>query len=170
MITGKNVTLEAKENITDRGGQIAAGGDLSLSAGKNIDIGTVAKEKHVAIAYGGSSAELHSVQNHQSLLAGENVTLKAGEDVNLKGTLTSGAKDTSITTGRDVNMTAVKNLYSEESEVGHRGGNYYNHNKKVDETVRGTTVAGKENTAVTAGEDILIKGSSISTEYRCGGR
>lgn len=164
VITGKNVTLEAKENITDRGGQIAAGGDLSLSAGKNIDIGTVAKEKHVAIAYGGSSAELHSVQNHQSLLAGENVTLKAGEDVNLKGTLTSGAKDTSITTGRDMNMTAVKNLYSEESEVGHRGGNYYNHNKKVDETVRGTTVAGKENTAVTAGEDILIKGSSISTE------
>ena len=164
VITGKNVTLEAKENITDSGGQIAAGGDLSLSAGKNIDIGTVAKEKHVAVAYGNSSAEIHSVQNQQSLLAGENVTLKAGEDVNLRGALTSAAKDTSITAGHDVNMTAVKDLYSEESEVGHRGGNYYNHNKKVDETVRGTTVAGKENTAVTAGEDILVKGSSISTE------
>ena len=135
-----------------------------LIAGKNIDIGTVAKEKHVAVAYGDSSAEIHSVQNQQSLLAGENVTLKAGEDVNLRGALTSASNDTNITAGRNVNMTAVKDLYSEESEVGHRGGNYYNHNKQVDETVKGTTVAGKENAAVTAGEDILVKGSSISTE------
>ncbi len=161
---GKNLSIEAKENITDKGGQVTAGDGLTLSAGKNINIETVAKEKHVAVTYSNSSAEIHGVENKQSLLAGKNVSLKAGEDANLKGTLVSAEKDTEITATNNVNMTAVKDFYSEETEVGRRGSNFYNRKKQVDETVKGTTVAGKENTTVTAGENILVKGSNILTE------
>lgn len=33
------------------------------AVGKDIDNGTVMKEKHVAVAYGGSNEEIYSVQN-----------------------------------------------------------------------------------------------------------
>lgn len=91
--------LEASDTITDRGSLMAAEGDLSLNAGNDIDIATVANEKHVAVAYGSSSAEIHSVENQQSILSGDNVSLNAGRDVNLSGTLTSAAQNTEITAG-----------------------------------------------------------------------
>ena len=91
---GGDLRLDATDTITDRGGLIAAEGDLSLNAGNDIDIATVANEKHVAVAYGSSSAEIHSVENQQSILSGDNVSLNAGRDVNLSGTLTSAAQNT----------------------------------------------------------------------------
>ena len=161
---GGDLRLEATDTITDRGGFIAAEGDLSLNAGNDIDIATVANEKHVAVAYGSSSAEIHSVENQQSILSGDNISLNAGRDVNLSGTLTSAAQNTEITAGSDINVSAVKDLYSEESEVGHRGGSYYNHNRKVDETVVGTNITGKKDIGLTGANDVNIKGSNITSE------
>lgn len=161
---GGDMRLEASDTITDRGSLMAAEGDLSLNAGNDIDIATVANEKHVAVAYGSSSAEIHSVENQQSILSGDNVSLNAGRDVNLSGTLTSAAQNTEITAGSDINVSAVKDLYSEESEVGHRGGSYYNHNRKVDETVVGTNITGKKDIGLTGANDVNIKGSNITSE------
>ena len=161
---GGDLRLDATDTITDRGGLMAAEGDLSLNAGNDIDIATVANEKHVAVAYGSSSAEIHSVENQQSILSGDNISLNAGRDVNLSGTLTSAAQNTEITAGSDINVSAVKDLYSEESEVGHRGGSYYNHNRKVDETVVGTNITGKKDIGLTGANDVNIKGSNITSE------
>ena len=161
---GEDLRLDAADTITDRGGLMAAEGDLSLNAGKDIDIATVANEKHVAVAYGSSSAEIHSVENQQSILSGDNISLNAGRDVNLSGTLTSAAQNTEITAGSDINVSAVKDLYSEESEVGHRGGSYYNHNRKVDETVVGTNITGKGDIGLNGENNINIKGSNVTSE------
>ena len=161
---GGDLRLDATDTITDRGGLIAAEGDLSLNAGNDIDIATVANEKHVAVAYGSSSAEIHSVENQQSILSGDNVSLNAGRDVNLSGTLTSAAQNTEITAGSDINVSAVKDLYSEESEVGHRGGSYYNHNRKVDETVIGSNITGKGDIGLNGENNINIKGSNVTSE------
>ena len=161
---GGDLRLDATDTITDRGGLMAAEGDLSLNAGNDIDIATVANEKHVAVAYGSSSAEIHSVENQQSILSGDNISLNAGRDVNLSGTLTSAAQNTEITAGSDINVSAVKDLYSEESEVGHRGGSYYNHNRKVDETVIGTNITGKGDIGLNGENNINIKGSNVTSE------
>ena len=161
---GGDLRLDAADTITDRGGLMAAEGDLTLNAGKDIDIATVANEKHVAVAYGSSSAEIHSVENQQSILSGDNVSLNAGRDVNLSGTLTSAAQNTEITAGNDINIRAVKDLYSEESEVGHRGGSYYNHNRKVDETVVGANITGKGDIGLNGENNINIKGSNVTSE------
>jgi filamentous hemagglutinin len=161
---GGDLRLDATDTITDRGGLMAAEGDLSLNAGNDIDIATVANEKHVAVAYGSSSAEIHSVENQQSILSGDNVSLNAGRDVNLSGTLTSAAQNTEITAGSDINVSAVKDLYSEESEVGHRGGDYYNHNRKVDETVIGTNITGKGDIGLNGENNINIKASNVTSE------
>lgn len=160
---GNDLTLDAESNIVNRGAHLTADGDVALNAGKNIEITTVANEKHVAVANQGS-AEIHSVQHQQSVIAGDNINMNAGNELNLSGAITSAEKDTVLTAGKDININAVKDLYSEESTVGSKGGSYYNHNRQVDETVKGTNIAGQENITVTSGSDINVKGSNITSE------
>ena len=64
----------------------------------------------------------------------------------------------------NVNINAVKDSYSEETQVGSRGGSNYYHDRVVDEKVKGTNIAGKEDISVSAGSDINIKGSSLTSE------
>ena len=143
---------------------LAADKNLDLNAGQNVDIVTVANEKHVGVVCPGSSAEIHSVENQQSVLTGGNVNINAGNDVNIQSGLIAADKDTAVKAGGNVNINAVKDSYSEETQVGSRGGSNYYHDKVVDEKVKGTNIAGKEDISVSAGSDINIKGSSLTSE------
>lgn len=160
---GQNLTLEAGNSITNKGANLTAGKDLQLNA-NDVDIVTVANEKHVAVAYGSSSAEIHDVQHQQSALSGENIRLNAKKDISIAGGILSAKNDVELNAKGDVNINAVKDLYSEESEVGNRGGSYYNHNKQVDEAVKGTTIAAKNDIRIASGKDINIKGSNVASE------
>lgn len=160
---GQNLTLEAGNSITNKGANLTAGKNLTLNA-NDVDIVTVANEKHVAVAYGSSSAEIHDVQHQQSALSGENIRLNAKKDISIAGGILSAKNDVDLNTKGDVNLTAVKDLYSEESEVGKRGSSYYNHNKQVDEAVKGTTIAAKNDISIASGKDINIKGSNVASE------
>ena len=130
----------------------------------NVDIVTVANEKHVAVAYGSSAAEIHDVQHQQSALSGENIRLNAKKDISIAGGILSAKNDVELNAKDDVNLTAVKDLYSKESEVGKRGSSYYNHNKQVDEAVKGSTIAAKNDISIASGKDINIKGSNVASE------
>lgn len=160
---GQNLTLEAGKNITNKGANLTAGKDLTFSA-NDVDIVMVANEKHVAVAYGSSSAEIHDVQHQQSALSGENIRLNTKKDISIAGGVLSAKNDVELNAKGDVNLTAVKDLYSEESEVGKRGSSYYNHNKQVDEAVKGTTIAAKNDISIASGNDINIKGSNVASE------
>ena len=160
---GQNLTLEAGNSITNKGANLTAGKNLTLNA-NDVDIVTVANEKHVAVAYGSSSAEIHDVQPQQSALSGENIRLNTKKDISIAGGVLSAKNDVALNAKGDVNINAVKDLYSEESEVGNRGGSYYNHNKQVDEAVKGTTIAAKNDISIASGKDINIKGSNVASE------
>lgn len=160
---GQNLTLDAGNKITNKGANLTAGKGLTLNA-DDVDIVTVANEKHVAVAYGSSSAEIHDVQHQQSALSGENIRLNAKKDISIAGGVLSAKNDVALNAKGDVNINAVKDLYSEESEVGNRGGSYYNHNKQVDEAVKGTTIAAKNDISIASGNDINIKGSNVASE------
>ena len=114
--------------------------------------------------YGSSSAEIHDVQHQQSALSGENIRLNAKKDISIAGGILSAKNDVELNAKDDVNLTAVKDLYSEESEVGKRGSSYYNHNKQVDEAVKGSTIAAKNDISIASGKDINIKGSNVASE------
>ena len=161
---GQNLSINAEKDIVNKGSVLAADKNLDLNAGQNVDIVTVANEKHVGVVCPGSSAEIHSVENQQSVLTGGNVNINAGSDVNIQGGLIAADKDTAIQAGGNVNINAVKDSYSEETQVGSRGGSNYYHDKLVDEKVKGTNIAGKEDISVSAGSDINIKGSSLTSE------
>ena len=161
---GQNLSINAEKDIINKGSVLAADKNLDLNAGRNVYIVTVANEKHVGVVCPGSSAEIHSVENQQSVLSGGNVNINAGSDVNIQGGLIAADKDTAIQAGGNVNINAVKDSYSEETQVGSRGGSNYYHDKVVDEKVKGTNIAGKEDISVLAGSDINIKGSSLTSE------
>ena len=160
---GQNLTLEAGNSIANKGANLTAGKYLTLNA-NDIDIVTIANEKHVAVAYGSSSAEIHDVQHQQSALSGENIRLNAKKDISIAGGILSAKNDVELNAKGDVNLTAVKDLYSEESEVGKRGSSYYNHNRQMDEAVKGTTIAAKNDISIASGNDINIKGSNVASE------
>ncbi|WP_293822187.1 hemagglutinin repeat-containing protein [uncultured Phascolarctobacterium sp.] len=160
---GQNLTLEAGNSITNKGANLTAGKNFTLNA-DDVDIVTIANEKHVAVAYGSSSAEIHDVQQQQSALSGENIRLNTKKDISIAGGVLSAKNNVELNAKGDVNLTAVKDLYSEESEVGNRGGSYYNHNKQVDEAVKGTTIAAKNDISIASGKDINIKGSNVASE------
>ena len=161
---GQNLSIKAEKDIINKGSVLAADKNLDLNAGQNVDIVTVANEKHVGVVCPGSSAKIHSVENQQSVMTGGNVNINAGSDVNIQGGLIAADKDTAIQAGGNVNINAVKDSYSEETQVGSRGGSNYYHDKVVDEKVKGTNIAGKEDISVLAGSDINIKGSSLTSE------
>ena len=48
--------------------------------------------------------------------------------------------------------------------MGKRGSSYYNHNQQVDEAVKGTTIAAKNDISIASGKDINIKGSNVASE------
>jgi len=159
-----SLSLEAKNDITNQGAALSAGKDITLKAGNNIDITSVAAEKHVAVTYSKSSVSLDTVTHQQSVIGGSNITMDAGRDINLSGALTSAEEKTTLTAGQDINITAVKDLDSLDSTVGKRGGYSFDHDKTVDETVVGTQVGGNQNITVNAGRDITVKGSGITSE------
>lgn len=161
---GQNLSINAEKDIINKGGVLAADKNLDLNAGQNVDIVTVANEKHVGVVCPGSSAEIHSVENQQSVLTGGNVNINAGSDVNIQGGLIAADKEVNVNADGNVNINAVKDSYSEETQVGSRGGSNYYHDKVVDEKVKGTNIAGKEDISVSAGSDINVKGSSLTSE------
>ena len=161
---GQNLSINAEKNIINKGSVLAADKNLDLNAGRNVDIVTVANEKHVGVVCPGSSAEIHSVENQQSVLSGGNVNINAGSDVDIQGGLIAADKDVNVNADGNVNLNAVTDSYSEETQVGSRGGSNYYHDKVVDEKVKGTNIAGKEDISVLAGSDINIKGSSLTSE------
>lgn len=160
---GQNLSINAEKDIINKGSVLAADKKLDLNAGQNVDIVTVADEKHVGVVCPGSSAEIHSVEKQQSVLTGGNVNINAGSDVNIQCGLIAADKDTAVHAGGNVNINAVKDSYSEETQVGSRGGSNYYHDKVVDEKVKGTNIAGKEDISVSAGSDINVKGSSLTS-------
>ena len=69
----------------------------------------------------GSSAEIHSVENQQSVLTGGNTpNINAGSDVNIRSGLIAADKITAVKAGGNVNINAVKDSYSEGNIAGRR--------------------------------------------------
>ncbi|GEM_PF-194323 len=159
-----SLNIKAEHDITNTGAVLGAGKDVTLHADNNIDIATVAAEKHVAVTYPQSSLTIDTVTHQQSVITGTNVTMTAGNDVNMSGALTSAKENTMITAGNDVTISAVKDLASLDSSVGKQGGSYFTHDKSVAETVVASEVTGTQDITVNAGQDVNIKGSDVNSE------
>jgi len=158
-----DITLTAENSIKNQGAILAAGKDVTLSANKDIAIETLSQERHVAVAYGKSSAQEDIVRQTQSGISGSNIHL-SGQDITIKGSALQAQDTVDIKAQRDINLVAAKDSTMVDASVGNRGGYYFDRQKDSNETVvSGTIYAGKDS-KLEAGKDINIKGSTIKTQ------
>lgn len=158
-----DITLTAENSIKNQGAILAAGKDVTLSANKDIAIETLSQERHVAVAYGKSSAQEDIVRQTQSGISGSNIHL-SGQDITIKGSALQAQNTVDIKAQGDINLVAAKDSTMVDASVGNRGGEYFDRQKDSNETVvSGTIYAGKDS-KLEAGKDINIKGSTIKTQ------
>ncbi|WP_110953624.1 two-partner secretion domain-containing protein [Anaerosinus massiliensis] len=163
-ITAKNnLTLTAENSIKNQGANLTAGKELVLTAKKDIDLETVAKERHVAVVYNKSSAEENKIEHRQGNVTGQNITIH-GDNVNIQGTNIVADDTVNITGKSDVNISAVKNSDESDGTVGSRGGEYFRRQKNNDETILNASIAAGKDITIKTGKDINVKGSNISSE------
>ncbi len=157
-----NLTLIAEDSIKNQGAKLSAGKELVLTAKKDIDIEAVAKEKHVAVTYGKSSAEENTTKSVSSTLTGQNITIN-GDNVNIKGSNVAADEAVTITGKTNVNITAEKDLAETDASVGNRGGEYFNRQKDSNETIASSSITAGKDIQIKADKDINVKGSDISS-------
>ena len=164
MEAGKDMTLSAKDSIQNRGGSLTAGETLAMEAGKDISMEALSREKHVAVTFSDSAAEIHERKYTEAEVSAKNLSLIAGNTITLSGASIKADDKADMTAGKDIRLTAEKDLYAEDASVGKRKGSYYQRLKTEDEAVKGTLISSAGEVRLKAGKDISLKGSGITSE------
>lgn len=158
LITGKDLRMEAKENILNEGGTIIAQKSADITAGKDIIMKTTTS---TTSNHAGGSQTTDKIANLQ--VTGENATinLKAGRNIELMATEISatGSKgEIDIMAGKNINLTTVENYYKENLKF--KDG--YRKEQTAAETGTGILADGKLN--IKAGENLYAKSADITAD------
>ncbi|WP_158240834.1 hemagglutinin repeat-containing protein [Telmatospirillum siberiense] len=104
--------MSAKDTITDVSGLLKAGGDVSLTAGKDVSIATR------TVTLSGAAGDDRTVRVGQgAVTAGGNLTVSAGNDVTVTGADLSAKGGASVTAGGAVTLTSGTDLTLQAAQV-----------------------------------------------------
>ncbi len=164
---GDNVTLVAGRDVTSQAAGIAAEGNVGIQAGRDVNL--LAE----AITTGSSSHNSKKTvmdesvrQQGTEIASSGNTTITAGRDVNSEVTQVTASGDIGVAAGRDVNLTtATESDYHYREETKTKKGflsRKTTHTIEEDSATReaGTLLSG-DNVTVQAGNNLLVKGSSV---------
>lgn len=148
--------VNAARDLTSTGGTLSSGGDMNLSAGRDVKLETLKTETSFQIGRGGSSTRVDST-GHQgsSVDAGGNLTVTAGRDLSVLGSSVAATGDTSLAAGGDVTIAAVENRHRTELTTGR-----YHSVQDRGETV-GSMVDTGGSLKITSGGNTAITASSL---------
>ncbi|STO31330.1 Filamentous hemagglutinin [Fusobacterium necrogenes] len=164
-IGGKNVSINAENDINIKGSGVVAENDLSLDAGKNVNITdgqnhyygkttteTNGFDMNYKLNVGSSTSETQASASAGSTVGGlGNVTIKSGQDTNIKGSDVISGGDTNVIAGGNVNITDGKN--TEETKSSSSSYDVISYTKKSSETKSSTS----QGSSITSGGNINIK-------------
>ncbi|WBW60495.1 hemagglutinin repeat-containing protein [Klebsiella electrica] len=164
---GDNVTLVAGRDVTSQAAGIAAEGNVGIQAGRDVNL--LAE----ATTTGSSSHSSKKIvidesvrQQGTEIASSGNTTILAGRDVNSKAAQVTASGDIGVAAGRDVNLTtATESDYHYQEETKTKKGllsKKTTHTIEEDSATReaGTLLSG-DNVTVQAGNNLLVKGSSV---------
>ncbi|HEX8615130.1 MAG TPA: hemagglutinin repeat-containing protein [Telluria sp.] len=158
-IDGGNVLIDAKGNFTARAAQVDAAANLSLLAGKNIDIAGVEEKHALFVPLGGNTKGRTGYTNEASvtnagsnLTAGNNIAIRAGSDATLSGSAVEAANDVNIS-GVNVAISAVKDRTFVDVQTA--GRKQYDRAMTDDERLSGGSVG--------AGQNVTISATGVAT-------
>ncbi|WP_213716197.1 hemagglutinin repeat-containing protein [Cedecea lapagei] len=176
------------ENITQQSSSITSGGTLSLQAGRDIAVkaSNLYAEDNVGLQ-AGRDVNLEAAESTHSdkytakkkvdinesvrqqgteIASGGNTTIIAGRDVNTEAAQVTAHGDIGVGAGRDINLaTATDSDYHYDEETKTKKGFL---SKKTTHTINETsstreagTLLSGDNVTLKAGNDLLVKGSSV---------
>ncbi|WP_167092843.1 hemagglutinin repeat-containing protein [Massilia frigida] len=153
-IAGGNVLIDARGNFTARAAQVDAAANLSVLAGKNIDIAGVEEKHALFVPLGGNTMGRTGYTNEasvsnvgSSLTAGNNATIRAGGDATLSGSRVAAANDVNIG-GANVTISAVKDRTLVDVQT--VGRKQYDRAMNDDESLSGGSVSAGHNVTISA--------------------
>ncbi|TBO29382.1 filamentous hemagglutinin N-terminal domain-containing protein [Aquabacterium lacunae] len=166
-----NLTIKAAENITVKGGQVNAGRNASLEAGKAITVDTIQNKTTSFDADGTSTKTVRNVGS--GINVGGNLGMKAKDDITVGGSNVNVKGNASIqsTTGSVKVVDRVDTRDTETrakvSESTMSDGSLYS--KSTTKTVtsegksQGSSITVGGNTSIQAAKDLTLQGSSVDT-------
>ncbi|HDP0318175.1 TPA: hemagglutinin repeat-containing protein [Salmonella enterica subsp. enterica serovar Concord] len=164
---GDRVTLVAGRDITSQAAGIAAEGDVGIRAGRDVSL------QSEATVNGSSTHEKKNTvidesvrQQGTEIASGGDTTIIGGRDVNARAAQVTASGDIGVAAGRDVTLTTATESdyhYKEQTKTKKRL-----FSKKTTHTIEensatreaGTLLSG-DNVTVQAGNNLLVKGSSV---------
>jgi len=162
------VNIAVDNDLTMIGGSIAAGDDLAISAGGNIDIAAVQTEQSSSVNFEGGNSERYSLEHQQaSLAAGGNLTLEAGQDLSLTGADLATGESASLTATGDVSIGAVTDIDTANDSYSASGSGLFaasasGASAASDQTTIGSSIDAFDNLSITAGGDTNITASTLA--------
>ncbi|MDR1660689.1 MAG: filamentous hemagglutinin N-terminal domain-containing protein, partial [Desulfovibrio sp.] len=106
-----NVTATAGNDLTIKGSRLNAGGDVSLAAGRDLTVGTVASEFHVG--NGGGRLRVDKVTHTGSAVnAGGDMTMTAGRDLTIAGSQAAAGGDALLAARNNLSVVSVQDTFS----------------------------------------------------------
>ncbi|MCE9898483.1 hemagglutinin repeat-containing protein [Raoultella terrigena] len=164
---GDNVTLVAGRDVTSQAAGIAAEGNVGIQAGRDVNL--LAEE---SVTGSSSHSKKKTVidgsvrQQGTEIASSGNTAIIAGRDVNSEAAQVTASGDIGVAAGRDVNLTtATESDYHYKEETNTKKGflsKKTTHTIAEDSATReaGTLLSG-DNVTVQAGNNLLVKGSSV---------
>lgn len=164
---GKDLVLVAGRDLNSTASALAAEGNVGLQAGRDANL-LAAESTHSDKYSAKKKAEINeSVRQQGSEIAsGGSTTILAGRDVNTEAAQVTAHGDIGVGAGRDINLlTATESDYHYDEETKTKKGFL---SKKTTHTINessstreaGTLLSG-DNVTLKAGNDLLVKGSSV---------
>lgn len=168
-----SLNIKAAEDIVSRGGQITAGTDATLDAGRDVTFTAIEKkslESSVTTTRQGgyTTTERSSTQRGEmvgsGLTVGGNLDAKAGRDINVEASSVDVAGDGRLDAGRNINITALGETSKSQTDT-HTGS--WNSKSSESTTIERTTGAASSvnlggNLTIKSGGDTNIKGSDVA--------
>ena len=164
-ITGKNITIEANNDIEIVGSDIKAKEKLTLNT-KNIDISSAESSLYERSSNRNGYTINESKRNTESNIEGNNININAKNDINIKASNIVAKEEANIKADGDINIVSAtdsKYYAYKETKKGKFG------KSKSEETINFATrnvasnvIGDKLN--ITSGKDVNILGSNVQAD------
>lgn len=165
--SGGDLTLRAGQDITSQAAALAAEGDIGLQAGRDIYLDAEATTSGNS-ERGSKKTVINETVRQQGteIASGGNTSLIAGHDINSQTSDITAQQDITLRAGNNVDLgTATESDYYYKEETKTKKGLL---SKKTTHTIqedsatneKGTLLSGN-NVSVSAGNDLLVKGSQV---------
>ncbi len=150
------LTLQAGRDLELAGAQLASGGAMALSAGRDLRLTALTTERGTVNVQGGDTHERREQGLLQSQLAsGGSLSLQAGQDIRATAAALSAGGAMALSAGRDLSL-----LSGSESQFSQNAWNRHLDWQQT-QTQQSTALTAGTGLSLQAGQDIRVQGSSL---------